>query len=200
MPRGFRLIGRMVYFNSITTQNQFQQDLISVSQQRREFDFTIGGNIGRYRLDANLQQYDLFQDVNSVNRSGKRPQVRFSAPDRPIGRSRVYVGSDRRDDSDHPPAGHPLRVPQPQPLALRRSADDPGAAVELAVPVCRHLGVMAPDALDGAPGRDGADAAPDRRADYAAALRSPGRHDRTGLLEGVHPGTRRTATPNGSST
>ena len=92
MPRGFRLIGRMIYFNSITTQNQYQQDLISLSQQRREFDFSIGGNIGRYRLDANLSQYDVFQDLNSINRSGKRPAVRFTAPDRPIGRSRVYAG------------------------------------------------------------------------------------------------------------
>jgi LPS-assembly protein len=93
MPRGFRLIGRTYYFNSIRTQQTYQQNLIALSQQWRDFDFTVGGNVGRYRVDAQVQQYDLFQDVNSINRSGKRPSVRVSAPDRPIGRSRVYFGA-----------------------------------------------------------------------------------------------------------
>jgi hypothetical protein len=115
LPRGFRLIGNTYYFNSIQTQQTYQQDLISMSQQWRTFDFTVGGNIGRYRLDAMVQQYDRFLDVNSINRSGKRPSLRFTAPDRPIGRSRVYFGATgeaiqiiSQDDIRFPATDHSL--------------------------------------------------------------------------------------------
>ena len=107
MPRGFRLIGYIDYYTSVLTQDAYQQSLVAA--QWRTFDFSIGGNLGRYRLDANMQRVDRFQDVDTINRSGRLPSVRLSMPERPIGRSRVYFGAagemvnfERHFDIDNP--------------------------------------------------------------------------------------------------
>jgi LPS-assembly protein len=100
LPRGFRLYGRSEYVSDITTKQLYQQNLAEASRRDRFVGFNLNGNIGRYRIAANVEQRDAFLETpqidgtvdQSTRRQGQLPKVNLSAAEKPIGRSRVYFG------------------------------------------------------------------------------------------------------------
>jgi LPS-assembly protein len=91
LPRGFYLNSNVNYFTDIIGQ-QRHQDIAIASQSSRSWSATLTGNVSRLRLNAAAEQTDYFYGPVPGARSGKRPMVNLSLPDRPIGRSRVYYG------------------------------------------------------------------------------------------------------------
>ncbi len=124
LPRGFRLYGRTEYVTDITTKQLYQQNLYDASRRERYIGANLSGNLGRYRLAANVEQRDAFlENVNPqtgeisliARRQGRMPQVSVSAAPKPIGRSRAYFGVDgevanlvAQDRLDLPETNHSL--------------------------------------------------------------------------------------------
>jgi LPS-assembly protein len=100
LPRGFRLYGRSEYVSDITTKQLYQQNLAEASRRDRVVNVNLNGNIGRYRLAANVEQRDAFLETpladgtvnQNTRRQGQLPKINLSAAEAPIRRSRLYFG------------------------------------------------------------------------------------------------------------
>ena len=123
LPRGFHLYSRTNYVTDITTKQLYQQNIAESSRRDRYIGATLNGNLGRYRLSANVEQRDAFFEEPQTDgtieflarRQGRMPQVNFAATERPIGRSRLYFGLNgemanllSQDDLDDPTTDHSL--------------------------------------------------------------------------------------------
>jgi LPS-assembly protein len=123
LPRGFQLFGRTNYVTDITTKQLYQQNLAEASRRDRYIGATLNGNLGRYRVSANVEQRDaFFEDPQTdgtidfqARRQGRLPSVSVSAGEKPIGRSRLYFGVNgemanlvSHDDLDNPLTNHSL--------------------------------------------------------------------------------------------
>ncbi len=114
LPRGFAVNGYIHYFSNIVTQ-QLQEDITDASQRNRDFTAAMYGRLGRTRLDAKVSQNDTFYGTESASRSGTLPSFILSMTDRPIGRSKIYVGATgetdylvRQDDIEDPETNRSL--------------------------------------------------------------------------------------------
>lgn len=91
LPHRFRLLGNINYFTDVATQ-QIYQDVYSGSQQQRSFSGTLTGNLGKFRLAATADQQESFYG-GSGQRNGRLPSADLSLADRPIRKSKIYVGA-----------------------------------------------------------------------------------------------------------
>jgi LPS-assembly protein len=115
LPDGFRLIGNVNYFTDATTQQLYQQNIYDQSQRTRTINATFTGGVGPMRLTATFNQNDVYYNLTTAQRRGYAPKIDLSMSDRPIGRSRVYVGLNgqvaylvREDNLNDPSTNHSL--------------------------------------------------------------------------------------------
>jgi len=93
LPHGFRLVGNVNYFTSIEDQQKYEQNVYDFSNRSRNFAVNLSGMLARrVRLGMTVQQQDIYYGTTAT-RQGRAPQVDLSYTDRPIGRSRVYLGA-----------------------------------------------------------------------------------------------------------
>jgi hypothetical protein len=92
LPHGFGLNGYVRYFSSAATQ-QLYQDINDSSRRDREYSANLYGRISAFRIDSNFLQRDRFFGTTQATRFGYLPSALVTLTDRPIGRSRVYVGA-----------------------------------------------------------------------------------------------------------
>lgn len=114
LPHGFRLFGRTNYFTDAATQQLYQDVYESSQRQQRSLNATINGNVGRYRISGTFDRSDYFYGGEG-QRNGRLPSVNIQAPDRAIGRSKIYVGASgeavylvRQEDLADPTTDHSL--------------------------------------------------------------------------------------------
>jgi hypothetical protein len=91
LPSNFRLIGRVNLFTDASTQ-QLYQNVSDYSQRQRSISASLSGALGRYRINVSTDRQDIFYGSTPGQRSGRAPSANISAGDRPVGRSKVYVG------------------------------------------------------------------------------------------------------------
>lgn len=168
LPNGFRLIGNVNYFTSIEDQQRYEQNVFDFSRRERNFAVSLNGTIARwYRLGVRMEQRDYYYGGEAATRQGRAPQVDLSLTDRPIGRSRVYVGASgqmayliQQDDITKPENNHSLmrfdttpRIRLPlstlpflsanASASLRlthwRESKDPETGLQVPVPITRRL-------------------------------------------------------------
>jgi lipopolysaccharide assembly outer membrane protein LptD (OstA) len=97
LPRGFYFIGNINYFTSIEDQQRYEQNFYDQSNRSRYFGGNLSGTIARwYRLSTRVEQTDYYSrgvtGATVASRQGRLPQVNVTMTDRPLGRSRVYLG------------------------------------------------------------------------------------------------------------
>jgi len=96
LPHGFFMNGYVRYFSSAATQ-QLYQDIAHLSRRDSEFSGSFSGRIRAIRIDSRLLQSDRYYYDSSGNsqaqRFGTLPSALVTMTDRPIKRSRVYVGA-----------------------------------------------------------------------------------------------------------
>ena len=92
MARGFRVVGSVNYFDSVATQQNYQ-DISSFSQRSRNFNVQLTGGLGRYRLTAQIARQDFFVDADNSSRYGEAPLFHLDVGDKAIGHSKVYFGA-----------------------------------------------------------------------------------------------------------
>ena len=91
LGRGFRLFGNVNLFTDAATQ-QLYQDVNDSSRRDQSISGTLTGAIGRYRLLALAEQRDTYFGSTTAQRSGRAPFGSVTVGQKPIGRSRVYLG------------------------------------------------------------------------------------------------------------
>ena len=92
LPGQFRARANADYFSSIETQQQYQQDLFRATNRSRRFATHVTGALGQYLVSATADRNDIFYTATSLVTYGSLPRITFARPERPIGRSRVYMG------------------------------------------------------------------------------------------------------------
>lgn len=92
LPGGFRAYGRMNYFSDAQTQ-QLYQDINDFSRRTRSFTGAVTGSLGRYRLNATVDQRDIFYGTTTGSRTGRAPSMSVTMADKPIGRTKIYTGA-----------------------------------------------------------------------------------------------------------
>jgi LPS-assembly protein len=92
LPKGFYLAANSAYFTQPASQQRLQ-NIADYSRRDRSWSATLTGSIQRLRLSVAADQSDYFYGTEPGQRSGRRPSVNLSLPDRPIGGSRVYYGA-----------------------------------------------------------------------------------------------------------
>ncbi|HWB16728.1 MAG TPA: putative LPS assembly protein LptD [Vicinamibacterales bacterium] len=114
LPGNFRAIGRVNFFTDVTAQQNYQ-NVYDYSSRTRSFSGSVGGNIGRYRINVSTDQTDYFYGATSGQRSGHEPVIDVSMSDTPIGHSPIYVGLSgqagyliRQDDLSKPDTNRSL--------------------------------------------------------------------------------------------
>ena len=155
LPRGFHLYSRTNYVSDITTKQLYQQNIAESSRRDRYIGATLNGNLGRYRLSANVEQRDAFfeepQEDGTIEflarRQGRMPQVNLAATEKPIGRSRLYFGLNG-EMANLLSAGRSRRSHDgPQPVAVRRVPHAAVPAEQTAVALRDGRRLVAVDAL-----------------------------------------------------
>ncbi len=91
LGHSFRLIGNANYYNDVTSQQLYQQNVLDLSTRTRTLNLTLSGNVKRLNLTANIDRSDLFTGVTSQGRS-VMPQVKASLGDRAIRRAGLFSG------------------------------------------------------------------------------------------------------------
>jgi len=89
----FQLIARANYFSDVTTQQLYQENLYDFSKRDRNLLATIQGNFGRTRLQAQVDQRDIYRTATQTERMGHLPKVNVWLNSRPIGKSQVQWGA-----------------------------------------------------------------------------------------------------------
>jgi LPS-assembly protein len=114
LPRGFRAYGRVNYFTDAAVQ-QLYQNIEDFSERSRSFNGTVTGTLGRYRLNATVDQRDVFYGTTRATRVGRAPSFNVAMAERPIGRSKIYAGASgdavytlRQDDLNDPDSDRSL--------------------------------------------------------------------------------------------
>ncbi|HUL71973.1 MAG TPA: putative LPS assembly protein LptD [Vicinamibacterales bacterium] len=119
LPDRFRLISSVDYFNDATTQQLYQNNIEDISQRTRSVMATVSGNIDRFQISASFQQNDVYNSgSNSLENAARRgylPRLSIGYAQKPIGKSRVYLGAAgevaylvRQDNLDDPTTNHSL--------------------------------------------------------------------------------------------
>jgi LPS-assembly protein len=108
LPHGFRVYGRAAYFTDAATQ-QLYQNIYDYSQRTRSFSAALSGSLKGFRIGATVDRQDLFYGTQSGQRSGHAPSLTLGMGDRPIGKTKIYVGAAgeatyivRQNDLDDP--------------------------------------------------------------------------------------------------
>ena len=114
LPRYFSLVGRMNYFTDAAIQ-QIYQNVTDYSQRDRTVSATLTGTVGRFQIRAIGEQRDLFYGVSQGQRTGRAPLVWVGLRDKPLGRTKIYVGANaeaaylvRQDDITRPETNRSL--------------------------------------------------------------------------------------------
>ena len=92
LPRQLFARANADYFSSITTQQQFQQDVYHATNRSRRFGAQLTGNWSAVSLSATAERNDVFYNEDSLQTNGVLPRVTLSRGERPIARSPVYFG------------------------------------------------------------------------------------------------------------
>jgi lipopolysaccharide assembly outer membrane protein LptD (OstA) len=115
LPRGFRLLGNANYFTDLRAEQIYQQNVFRATQRERYYSASLSGTLRRVRISANGEQRDVYFGFDRAARQGSAPRVSLGLTDRPIGRSRVYVGVNtetayliRQDDISRPETNQSL--------------------------------------------------------------------------------------------
>ncbi|HWB30112.1 MAG TPA: putative LPS assembly protein LptD [Vicinamibacterales bacterium] len=108
LPHGFRVYGRADYFSDAATQ-QLYQDIYDYSQRTRSFSAALSGSLKGFRIGTTVDRQDLFYGAQPGQRSGHAPSLTLGMGDRPIGKTKIYVGASgeatyivRQNDLDDP--------------------------------------------------------------------------------------------------
>jgi LPS-assembly protein len=92
LPGAFRLRANADYFSSVTTQQQYQQDVMRATNRSRRFGTNVAGRLGRYQISATADRTDYFYTETSLSTYGSLPRINVSRPERPIAGTPVYFG------------------------------------------------------------------------------------------------------------
>jgi LPS-assembly protein len=92
LPRGFRAQANANYFNSLESQQRYQQDIFQATTRQRSFDAALSGNWSEYVISARAERRDYFDSANTLTRTGSLPRLNISRGERPIAGSPVYFG------------------------------------------------------------------------------------------------------------
>jgi LPS-assembly protein len=93
LPRGFRVQANANYFNSLETQQRYQQDVFQATTRQRNFDAALSGNWSEYVLSARADRRDYFDDAETLTRTGSLPRITVSRGERPIAGLPLYFGA-----------------------------------------------------------------------------------------------------------
>jgi len=93
LGRRFQLYARANYFSDVTTQQLYQENLYDFSRRDRNLFATLQGNFGRTRLQAQVDQRDIYRTATQTERLGHLPKVNVWLNSRPIGNSQVQWGA-----------------------------------------------------------------------------------------------------------
>jgi len=109
LPGGFRVQGHIFYFTDLSAQQLYQQNIFESSRGTRSYGAAVTGGVGRYRLQGNFEQTDVFYNQVAAARYGSAPLVTLTVGNKPIGPSHVYFGGNvtggyiiRQDRLDDP--------------------------------------------------------------------------------------------------
>jgi len=119
LPRHFRLLASVDFFNNATTQQLYQQNIEDISQRTRNISATLSGTVNRLQISANFQQNDVYSSdslsLANASRFGYLPRLTLGFAQKPIGHSRIYFGAagevayiERQDNLTDPTTNHSL--------------------------------------------------------------------------------------------
>lgn len=92
LPDNFRLIAQTNYFNSETSNQLYQQNIANLASSTSTLIGSVSGSLGRYRLNVQADESDLYNSTFPAQRSGHLPVINFVVPDTPIGHTQIYWG------------------------------------------------------------------------------------------------------------
>jgi LPS-assembly protein len=94
LGRRFRLMGRANYFSNVTTQQLYQENLYDFSRRDRLLSATLYGDLRLGRLQARVEQRDIYRTAAQTERMGRLPQFNLWLKDRDfrLRGARVYWG------------------------------------------------------------------------------------------------------------
>lgn len=108
LPHNFRVLGNVQYFTSVAQQQEYQNIDLS-SSRTRQYNASLNGNVGLFRIAAIVNQTDYFNGTTAGQRVGQSPSLSVTLSDRPIGKSKIYFGVSgaenhiiRQDDLENP--------------------------------------------------------------------------------------------------
>ena len=81
------------YFNSLESQQLYQQNVYQATTRQRNFDASLTGTWAEYVFSARADRRDYFDTANTLTRTGSLPRVNLSRGERRIGQSPLYFGT-----------------------------------------------------------------------------------------------------------
>jgi LPS-assembly protein len=93
LPGRFRATGRIDYFSSIATNQNFNTNIADASRSRRSFGGNVVGSWRSYMLTGRADQIEYFSNQTSSQLTGSWPRINVLRNERPIGDTPLYFAS-----------------------------------------------------------------------------------------------------------
>ncbi|HVH28647.1 MAG TPA: hypothetical protein VM818_17905 [Vicinamibacterales bacterium] len=93
LPGRFRSTGRVDYFSSIATNQNFNTNIADASRSRRSFGGNVVGSWRSYMLTGRVDQIEYFSSQTSSQLTGSWPRINVLRNERPIGDTALYFSS-----------------------------------------------------------------------------------------------------------
>jgi LPS-assembly protein len=90
LPGRFRASGRVDYFSSIATNQNFNTDIADASRSRRSFGGNVVGSWRSYMITGRADQIEYFSSQTSSQLTGSWPRINVLRNERPVGDTPLY--------------------------------------------------------------------------------------------------------------
>ena len=92
VARGWFARGRVNYFSSLTTQQNYQRDIYNATNTNRSVNAAISGAVKGVTVNASFDRSEYFYSETSSTVTGAAPRIQLSLGERPLFGSPLYLG------------------------------------------------------------------------------------------------------------